>query len=1166
MRIRATTGLALAALCLVAQSHALGWVGNTRMSQSGGQLPYRGSFLEPWQQLDITSETWPIEPGQRMVAVVTTNNFQSSQEYEFTWIGNFSNNSRWSLRLPTFPQGSQVQFYIRGTKTGQANAVYDNQSGGNFGFLQRFAPPYSNGSILQWFATDYKTIMRRLPEVVEAGYSAIYLPGPTKGGVGGFSSGYDPMDRFDLGDRLQKGTVRTNFGTTQELVELIRVAKRLGIQVFCDLITNHNSNRANHPINQYPDMIPEDFHIKSSTDTSNPEINFNTESAFSYGMLNNDLVGLVDMAHEDGNNARTGTFTLPSYATNNVWGKPSFVRNPTVPQLYANNSPYAEDVRELLDRWVRWLAGTIGFDGFRIDAVKHTPPGYFGWAPDQAASQNFSNGNLIPRSYAFNPNLTFFGEEYSSNSYELREYAKTGMNLLDFPLFFNLKNVFNANGLGDIGAALGSGYGSDASTGLFYQQGGLTPDVGVSFIQSHDDGPPTSNNIAEAFILGRPGRSKIYYDGNNIQPGNWTNFPKPGRFDALGNGSDLLTKLVEASGRFARGYSTNRWTAPNVYVFERQVANKGILLVGLNDRGDNVSETVTVQTAFAAGTTLVDYGGQRPPVTVNASGQVTITIPPNYSATESNNGKGYVFYAPVSPAAVSGIDPVTVTQSDGVSGRWNPLAQETFATPGGVYSTGRSFKAVTITQDRATFRLRTDATGFSALVKIDNGVGIAPFSPLTASSEGLATGFIPMTKQSNGNFVLSNLDVSGLEDGLHLFKFRVFADTGSNPGVYSDFNQFVYIRRGLTTDFVLDGDLTDLGGLISSQARTASSNLNRIDGLYAANDDRYLYIGIPGRVDPAEGLTNGMGLAIDIDGIPGVRDLSLLNDDSGPAARLLSNTRLNLPATFGADYVAGIFRNSSATSAPEAPFPGGLVTPPPVGAQAGVFRINSSDLRVLTPIRAGIATQIRVNKTDPAKGAEIAIPLRTLFPSGLTGAPSVNLIAWLGTTGEKNSFLLSTDPLRATLGGRPAPEAYLTNQVIPSQSAVVNDPGTGAVNLTASRRFDLTSAFVTTTTTVNTTPLVFNSSRNVYVQDAIITNTGATALPGSITLRLNLPSGVTLANRTEMSMIEAGRPYITSLINQLAPNSSVRIRLEYTAPNAGAITPTFEVLSGRGVL
>ncbi len=59
-----------------------------------------------------------------------------------------------------------------------------------------------------------------MPELAEAGYDSIWLPPPTKGS-GGLSVGYDLWDRFDLGSKDQRGSVRTRYGTEAELLRLI---------------------------------------------------------------------------------------------------------------------------------------------------------------------------------------------------------------------------------------------------------------------------------------------------------------------------------------------------------------------------------------------------------------------------------------------------------------------------------------------------------------------------------------------------------------------------------------------------------------------------------------------------------------------------------------------------------------------------------------------------------------------------------------------------------------------------------------------------------------------------------------------------------------------------------------------------------------------------------
>jgi glycosidase len=540
---RISTLFMLTWVLIAAALAQLTWVGNTRLYMTGyGQLPSRLGMMEPWQTLTITTQTAPIAPGQRVVAVVTTDNWRTTREYDFSFDFNTGGNTQWYCVLGPFPAGTYVQFYIRAQGSG-GEVLYDNNASSNYSVWVRYAPPVKETPILQWFQTDYRTIMQRLPEVVMAGYGALYLPSPVKSGGGGFSTGYNPFDPFDLGDRLQKGTVRTQYGSTQELMELIQLAHRFGIEVYCDLVTNHADNRASTPIDRYPAFIPEDFHIRSTADPTNNEVDFNNAPPFGFGTLNYDVVGLADYAHEDGNNTRTGAFNLPSYAQFNAYGKPTFVRHPNNPYYYPNGTPVAEDIRQLLKRWAWFLTTVIGFDGYRIDAVRHTPPGFFGRTPQQPGGI-VSEGDLIPYLYSLNPNLTIFGEVYSSNSWELREYAKTGMNLLDFPMKFMASNLFNSNGYGDLGASLSNSFGTDPATGLPYELGGLASYLGIGFVQSHDDGPPRSNNLAHAWLLTRPGRPKIYYDGNNIDPNDWSHFPKPGRYNALGNGDDTLLKFA----------------------------------------------------------------------------------------------------------------------------------------------------------------------------------------------------------------------------------------------------------------------------------------------------------------------------------------------------------------------------------------------------------------------------------------------------------------------------------------------------------------------------------------------------------------------------------------------------------------------------------------------
>ena len=1137
----------------------LSWMGNTSTFNMGSSIPKAGAYMQPFASVTVTTQTFPIANGQNVVAVVTTNNWATQTEIPLNFDRNIGNNTQWYGIIGPYPAGTNVQFYLR-ARQGSTN-LFDSNGGQNYQYTWRYSPAARRGAILQWFATDYKTMLRRLPQVVQAGYSAIYLPPPSKSGGGGFSAGYNPIDRFDLGDRLLTGTVKTRFGSTEELQDLIRAAKRYGLEVYCDLIINHNDNRASWAINRYPDLIPEDFHIRSSADTGNNEINFNNAGPLSYAMLNHDLVGLADLSLENGNQTQTGAFNLPAYASFNMWGKPWFVRNARTPQYYPNQAVVKEDVREYLRRWCWWLSNVIGFDGFRVDAVKHVNPKFLATTQVQAGYDS-NNSDLLPSIYAANPNAYIFSEVLSGDNYELREYAKTGTQLLDFPLLFKIKSLFNSNGFGNLGE-LSNGFGIDSTTGLAFQNGGVDPSLGVTFVQSHDDNAPVSNNIAHAFTLTRPGGSVVYYDGNNLNPSDYGQFPRPGRFDPLGNGGDTTLRMVDARARFGRGTLFNRFVSDNLYVYERHVNGQSVLLTGLNLRGDLVSLTQTIDTAFAPGTILEDLSGQRPNVTVGSDSRVTITVPSNSTSTNSNNARGYVLYAPVSPKlAGSG-----VVVTDAVSGE--SYAEATVTAPSGTYASANptTLRRATVTGNSLNVSLNTDTIGATAFAMLDNGKPGSWYSGLANTPEGLTDGFIPMAKQSNGNFSLNSFDISRLEDGLHVLKFRVFADTGSRPGVFNDFFYWFDIRRGLGTDWQIDGNLQEFGPNANWwQQRTPSSQLNRLDGIFISNDDQYLYLGLAGRVDPVEGSTNGLSLLIDtaVGAGGGVNNLSTLSDDSGPVARMLSNTRLTLPAGFSAKAALGSFRHSVLGTSPESTLVGQPTLPKFVGAEAGTWRIDPTKLNALLGIRSAISMAPRLSPTGALTGLEAAIPLRDLYPNGASATNPLGFIAYMGTTGESGSTLVSTDPNREALGGRPEPISWLSNQFLPTQANVTNDPGTSALTLQSYVTYWPRRASKADGLRVRVG--AYNASTQSQICE--IQNRSFEDIQGPIWLVVQLPNGspVSVVGARGRTLFGGNAPYLMVQSEPLEGGNTVRFAITYTGVTGTSPGATFRVLAGPGAL
>ncbi|REC47922.1 alpha-amylase [Chryseobacterium pennipullorum] len=120
-----------------------------------------------------------------------------------------------------------------------------NGSGSTAG---KFVAGPGGGVMMQGFYWDvpdggnwWNTVKSKLTAWSGAGIGAVWLPPASKAQNGAYSMGYDPTDYYDFGDLNQNGTVETRFGSRAELEELITKAHAENMQVYADIVINHNS-------------------------------------------------------------------------------------------------------------------------------------------------------------------------------------------------------------------------------------------------------------------------------------------------------------------------------------------------------------------------------------------------------------------------------------------------------------------------------------------------------------------------------------------------------------------------------------------------------------------------------------------------------------------------------------------------------------------------------------------------------------------------------------------------------------------------------------------------------------------------------------------------------------------------------------------------------------
>jgi glycosidase len=441
--------------------------------------------------------------------------------------------------------------------------------------LLLIATPHARGeAMLQLFNQSWVEVTEKIPEIAEAGYTSLWLPPPAKA-MGGSSVGYDLFDPFDLGDKNQRGTIRTLYGTKDELLEMVRIAHRFGLRVYFDNIMNHRGGEVPGynqfvPTNLYPGMVPADFHLRTISGGFFRNVSNIRDYNDVWQVQNLSLLGLVDIAHENPN-----TNFGPNEGDDAP--KPVFVRHPNNPEYYLGQTPYAEDVNAYLQRSVRWLFQETKCDGLRLDAVKHVPSYFFG--QQTGGDKDFSHaGYLGGAQLQFNIARGFSDENHRNSNFDSEttrndallfgehlgqppsfgEYVDAGMRLLDNQLRDHLNNV-----LGNPSATLA---GLDQRDG-----GGLAAAVRVMHAQSHDNDFAARRELQNAYYFLREGIPLIYTDGYNESPsGGGTPFPRHANAPYLGQfGDRKMPDLAWLHHQCARGGTSPRWADNDIVAFER---------------------------------------------------------------------------------------------------------------------------------------------------------------------------------------------------------------------------------------------------------------------------------------------------------------------------------------------------------------------------------------------------------------------------------------------------------------------------------------------------------------------------------------------------------------------------------------------------------------------
>ena len=281
----------------------------------------------------------------------------------------------------------------------------------------------------------YKFLKENAKKIKDAGIDALWLPPMCKGG-GDQDVGYGIYDLWDLGEFDQKGTVRTKYGTKEELLEAIDELHKNEIKVYADVVLNHKGNadfeeefmaRMVDQNNREKD-VSEDMKIKAWTGFDFPG-RAGKYSGFVWHYYH--FTG-VDY---DANTDTKAIFRI--LGDGKYWDEGVSDEKGNFDYLMNADIDHSHpEVREEIFKWVDWFMEETGVDGFRYDALKHISDEFI---------YDLSKHIMEKKKEDF----YLFGEYWQYDEGQIDGYLNDTdwkIDLFDVPLHFHMQEASKSNG------------------------------------------------------------------------------------------------------------------------------------------------------------------------------------------------------------------------------------------------------------------------------------------------------------------------------------------------------------------------------------------------------------------------------------------------------------------------------------------------------------------------------------------------------------------------------------------------------------------------------------------------------------------------------------------------------------------------------------------------
>ncbi len=465
------------------------------------------------------------------------------------------------------------------------------------------------------------------PDLKNAGIRSLWTPIPAKGNWGIYDSGYGIYDHYDLGNYEQKGTIETRYGSRAELEQMISVMHEPPyMNVYSDVVLNHlyggdENFEANPAVTAYikagkHEPYPEN-EIRWTDSVAHTRTHLSFPKHTGKGEPNYEW-------HYNHFHPSSVDDSLTDYADNVMRPNTKFFGN--------DINTYDEEVRQRLCDWGKWLKGTIGFDGFRLDFVRGLQPEFVSKWVKGLPLQNGKQPFIVCEYWADDG-------KYIKEWVDSVNSGNVNVCAFDFPLKFTLTEMCNKPGDEfDMSTLFHAGMIRNANNHS------LPSNNIVTFVENHDTGKEHDKwvtrdfSMAYAYILTHEGVPCLFYPHFYAVP----------QFDVENDSftvvapKELQTQIRQLIS-FRRHYLGGTITVLNenlpdtsfnrhLYVARRQGNGKkdGGIIVLNNDDTHTMSITVNVNAKdFSdwSGKVLVNLLQPTNAIRVTSDGRATLSAP-----------------------------------------------------------------------------------------------------------------------------------------------------------------------------------------------------------------------------------------------------------------------------------------------------------------------------------------------------------------------------------------------------------------------------------------------------------------------------------------------------------------------------------------------------------